>query len=285
MPGGCGWFGSNGGGGGGGAALDFADLAAAMTIAGTDLLVINQGADNVKTEWQDLCDKFAFSAATELFKPWGATSSFPALKRNGTVVQFRTAADDGYADFWGGQSILFDGATAVVGLNRGLASVSCGLALASGRGIAVSSGASSESGFDVEQKRDSIGTWVDTDASTGIGKRLTGRPIEANTAGSGAPNVLVSTESRKLLTNEGVTAENYHTLPSAAAGQEFLFNAIDSDGIRVTAAAGDEIEVGGSVSAVAGFIRLAANAKAQLVALNATRWSVQSAVGTITVDV
>jgi hypothetical protein len=44
------------------------------------------------------------------------------------------------------------------------------------------------------------------------------RPVEASTAGSGAPNVLAAPESRKLLTNEGAGAEAYHTLPAAAAG-------------------------------------------------------------------
>lgn len=120
--------------------------------------------------------------------------------------------------------------------------------------------------------------------STGLGALLTARLVEASTAGSGSPNVLAVNESRTLLTNEGATAENYTTLPSAAAGLEFEFYAIDSDGQRVTAAAGDEIEVGGSVSAVAGFIRLAGNASALLRAVNATRWKVISSTGTITVD-
>lgn len=110
------------------------------------------------------------------------------------------------------------------------------------------------------------------------------RPVEPNAAGSGSPNILIAAESRTLLTNEGATAEAYTTLPSCAAGLEFYFAAIDSDGQRIVAAAGDEIEVAGAVSAAAGFIRLAGNAKIHLVGLNATRWSAQSTTGIVTVD-
>lgn len=45
--------------------------------------------------------------------------------------------------------------------------------------------------------------------------------VEANTAASGAPNVLTALESRTALTNEGATSQNYHTLPTAVAGQTF----------------------------------------------------------------
>lgn len=110
------------------------------------------------------------------------------------------------------------------------------------------------------------------------------RPVEANAAGSGSPNILIGAETRALLTNEGATAENYHTLPAAAPGLDFEFYSIDSDGMRIVAGAGDEIEVGGVISAAAGFIRLAANASALLRAVNATRWKAIATTGTITVD-
>jgi hypothetical protein len=110
------------------------------------------------------------------------------------------------------------------------------------------------------------------------------RPVEANTAVAASPNLLATYETRTLFTNEAATAENYHTLPSAAPGFDFEFYSIDSDGMRIAAAAGDEIEVAGTVSAVAGFIRLALNASVLMRAVNATRWKVIASTGTITVD-
>lgn len=134
-------------------------------------------------------------------------------------------------------------------------------------------------------KYDSPGVMLDTDGSTGVGRRLTGRVIEASTVGSGAPNVLAATESRKLLTNEGAAAEAYNTLPSAAAGMEFVFYCQDTDGIRVTAAAGDTIRLGGTVSAAAGFVRsVVAGSAVILTAINATEWIAIGITGTWTVD-
>lgn len=100
------------------------------------------------------------------------------------------------------------------------------------------------------------------------------REIEANTAGSGSPNVLVgSTETLKVLTNEGATARNYHTLPSAAAGYQFTFISQDADLMRVTAATGDTIRVTLGVTATGGFIENTAQGDCiTLVAINATEW-------------
>jgi len=53
--------------------------------------------------------------------------------------------------------------------------------------------------------------------------------VEPNTAGSGSPNVLTAAETRTYLTNEGATAQNYHTLPTAAAGLAFHFAVQDTD--------------------------------------------------------
>lgn len=112
--------------------------------------------------------------------------------------------------------------------------------------------------------------------------------VEANTAGSGAPNVLAPSEAQKVLTNEGATAENYHTLPTAVAGQSFTFIVQDTDGIRITAAAGDTIRpiAGTAASAAAGFIRCATQgAFITLVAINATEWIAIGSAGTWTIDV
>ncbi len=102
--------------------------------------------------------------------------------------------------------------------------------------------------------------------------------IEANTATSGAPNVLEALESGKLLTNDGVgAAVNYHTLPSAVAGLEFSFHLEDSTGgagLRVTAASGDTIEIGGLETASAGYVESTSrDSGITLTAVNADEWA------------
>lgn len=112
-----------------------------------------------------------------------------------------------------------------------------------------------------------------------------GDNIEASTAGSGIPNTLVLGENGKVLTNEGATARAYNALPAAVAGLDFRFVVQDSDGMRITAAAGDTIRIAGSVSAAAGYIQNATIGSAiHLIAINATEWIAVSYVGTWTVD-
>ncbi|OQC39624.1 MAG: hypothetical protein BWX64_01613 [Acidobacteria bacterium ADurb.Bin051] len=109
--------------------------------------------------------------------------------------------------------------------------------------------------------------------------------VEPNTAGSGAPNVLTAAESGTLLTNEGATAQNYHTLPTAAVGLCFEFVVADADGIRIVAGADDTIRVAGDVSATAGYIQNSTIGGAvRLCAINAVEWVAMSYVGTWTVD-
>lgn len=124
-----------------------------------------------------------------------------------------------------------------------------------------------------------------TKAST-VGWVLSSLLVEANTAGSGTPNVLTAIESGTALTNEDTSAENYHTLPSAVAGLRFTFTVQDTDGIRIVAAAGDTIRPGAvAASATAGFIRCATQgASITLLAINATEWVATSVIGTWTVD-
>lgn len=109
--------------------------------------------------------------------------------------------------------------------------------------------------------------------------------VEANTAGSGSPNILsASTENNKLFTNEGATAENHHTLPTAVAGLTYTFYCQDTDGIQINANTGDTIRIAASVSAAAGLIETATVGNAvTLVAINATEWVAISVVGTWTV--
>jgi hypothetical protein len=114
------------------------------------------------------------------------------------------------------------------------------------------------------------------------------RPVEATIAGSGAPNLLAAFESRKILTNTGATAEAYNTLPpSAPLGTEFIASCEDTDGIRLTAPAGEVIALGpGVVSAAGGFIRsVVVDSVVHLVKTTATKWqAVAPPVGTWTID-
>ena len=138
---------------------------------------------------------------------------------------------------------------------------------------------------DASLVRSAAGVIRASDGSVGFGKMLAGVLVEANTAGSGSPNVLGVNEAGTVLTNEGATAENYHTLPTAASGYVFTFYCQDTDGIRVTASAGDTIRLAGTASAAAGFVRSSTVGSCiTLVAINATEWIGTSIVGTWTVD-
>lgn len=97
--------------------------------------------------------------------------------------------------------------------------------------------------------------------------------VEANTAGSGTPNALNDLESNKLLTNEGATAANYHTLPTAVAGLTYTFVVQDADGMRIVANTGDTIRLGSKVTATAGYIQSTTIGDyVTLTAINATEW-------------
>lgn len=99
------------------------------------------------------------------------------------------------------------------------------------------------------------------------------RPLEASTVGSGSPNILANAESGKLLTNEGTTAINYHTLPTAVAGLTFTFVVQDADGMRIAANTGDTIRLGSKVTAGAGYIQSTTIGDyVSLTAINATEW-------------
>lgn len=177
-----------------------------------------------------------------------------------------------------------------VALNRAGATVSCGVALASDRGIAISANPTSESGFDVELYRAGVGVFQFGGGSAGsVSAAQMSRPVEASTAGVGSPNLLAATESRKALTNHGVTAEAYNTLPpSAPVGCEFLAYCADADGIRVTAPSGETIRTGpGAVSAAAGFIRsVVIGSGITLTKVAATEWAAINAPnGTWTIDI
>lgn len=122
----------------------------------------------------------------------------------------------------------------------------------------------------------------ETGVVTSIGKGLlTRRIVEANTAGSGTPNALTADETYKVLTNEGTTVKNYHTLPTAAAGLVFTFVVQDADGIRVVANTADTVRLGANVSGTAGYAESTTIGDTlTLQAINATEWIATSFNGT-----
>ena len=125
-----------------------------------------------------------------------------------------------------------------------------------------------------------------TDRRCGIDALDCTLTVEENTAGVASPNVLLGSESGKVITNEGSTATNYNTLPTAVAGQEFTFVRADaSDDIRITAAAGDMIVVGGTVTKAAGYIESTARwDSVHLIAIDEAYWYAIASYGTWTVE-
>lgn len=110
------------------------------------------------------------------------------------------------------------------------------------------------------------------------------RLVEANTAVAASPNVITAHEGRTVFTNEGATAKNYHTLPTAVAGYDEEFIVQDSDGMRITAASGDTIRIESSVSAPGGYIEsTVVGSTIRLVSINATEWIATAKMGTWTV--
>lgn len=84
---------------------------------------------------------------------------------------------------------------------------------------------------------------------------------------------ITAAENGTIYSNEGASAIDPFILPGAAAGLRYSFIVQDADGIRVTAASGDTIRVGASVSGAAGKIEATAIGSAiTIVAVNATEW-------------
>jgi hypothetical protein len=104
--------------------------------------------------------------------------------------------------------------------------------------------------------------------------------VEANTAGSGAPNLLLAGESNSVMTNEGAGAVNYESLPTAVSGYVFEGVVQSANGQRWTASTGDTIRMGGAVSATAGYIQsTTVGDTVRLVSANATEWFATSWTG------
>ena len=117
---------------------------------------------------------------------------------------------------------------------------------------------------------------VDIDSLTGAKYS-----IEDHTEGSGAPHQIEEADNRKILTNRGSTALNYHTLPSAAAGLgPFTFVVVDSDGLRCDASNNATIRIAGNVTPANGNVSsTVVGSVLWLIALSDSEWMGIATVG------
>ncbi len=182
-----------------------------------------------------------------------------------------------------GQWFLFDGFASGGGAVGGI--------YYSGNALYIAPSKSDGTGLDYTNRLISVpGTGWSTDLALAVGGKLTvGSTIsakyivEAHTEGSGSPHILYASESLKVLTNEGAAALNYHTLPSASAGQSFTFVVQNTYGIHISAAPGDTIRVGTAVSTTSGSLSSSSVGNSiTLVAINDTEWVATSVIGTWT---
>jgi hypothetical protein len=99
-------------------------------------------------------------------------------------------------------------------------------------------------------------------------------------ASAASPVAVTTANARTAHTNEGAAAEVNHNLPTASAGLEYVFYVQAAQNLRVTAAAGDTLRLGATVSAVAGnAVANTVGHALHLVAINATEWVATAIVG------
>lgn len=92
---------------------------------------------------------------------------------------------------------------------------------------------------------------------------------------------LTPADSGTTYTNAGASAITPFVLPEAASGLNFEFVVADADGIRVTAQAGDTLQVSSAVSASGGKAEsTVVGSVLALLAIDTSQWVARSAVGT-----
>lgn len=122
------------------------------------------------------------------------------------------------------------------------------------------------------------------------------KSLSSGTAWSALLPVIIKTTTQALdsadvpmvVSNEGATSQPNFTLPAAVGttlSRMLLFVAQDADGIKITAASGDTIRDGGTVSASGGYIQTTVQgATLWLISINATEWIVFAKQETWTID-
>lgn len=98
-----------------------------------------------------------------------------------------------------------------------------------------------------------------------------------------SPETIATTDSRKVITNEGAAGSVTYNLPAAAAGLEYIFIVQSTNNMVVTAAGGDTIRIAAGVSSAGG---TATNGTIggflQIIAINGTEWIAGAVQGTWT---
>lgn len=103
-----------------------------------------------------------------------------------------------------------------------------------------------------------------------IGEPAGGKRAVLDRAEAGA---LTAADSESTVTNLGALALSVQTLPAAEAGLGFEAVVRDADGLRLVAAAGDVIRIGGSVTPAAGYVQSTqTGASIRLRAVDGTEW-------------
>lgn len=93
--------------------------------------------------------------------------------------------------------------------------------------------------------------------------------------------VSANNDKNTVFTNEGATGAITFNLPTAVAGLTFTFFVQDTDGIIISAAAGDTIRIDTLVTAAGGSVTSTAiGSSVTLVAINTTEWVAVAALGT-----
>ena len=109
--------------------------------------------------------------------------------------------------------------------------------------------------------------------------------VETNTAVAAAPRSVSASESGMCWNNEGATALNVYNLVTASVGYQFCFINVDTDGIRVNAAAGDILHIPGDASTAGGYCESTTlDSSVTWVATNATDFRARQLVGTWSCD-
>lgn len=261
----------------------------------------------------------------------GTSSSFPALKRNGTSLDVRLADDSGYANAAAG---TFDAVTEITrngstflnvagdyivlgddsfvtgysymdGLDKvlllqepavSLVSLDAGNALfeiASNTTAAIiqfavdtSNGRvefNSDSGIEYSGTAQTLATWSNL-SSYNRAKFQFRADHEGVSAG---PHTIATSETGKTFTDLGSSGPVVHTLPTAtmAAGSQtdgvwYRF-VVTANGITVTAASGDTIQLAGAVSAVGGTAASTTVGDVlELVCVDGSQWFATTIIGT-----
>jgi hypothetical protein len=136
--------------------------------------------------------------------------------------------------------------------------------------------------FFADASEDKVGIGTNSPAQKlDVRGAIVGQSFVSPRTGATSPG---SADSRTTYTNEGAGAQVAFTLPSAAAGIEYTFIVQDTDGLIITAAAGDTIRLAGSVSATGGTADSATIGNVlRLLAINTMEWIATYSIGTWTI--